>query len=299
MQGTQTGWAQSQGTNHREDLLTGGLVDADRAEQWGQHVPDSPSVVDRVLVVPSGGGLSCVNSDEVAERAAAGRRRVLHDAPRGELRMLGRGGRRTADVTGRERDEATEESFRRFVAARRGALLRTAWLLTGNRDDAEDLVQTALVSCARHWARVSAAGDPEAYVRRALVTGHVSAWRAARARVTTTPDGDLGSGLPGIDRAADPDPDRGRGGGHGGGDPSAGVDDRLVLAAALARLTPKQRAVLVLRFYEDLTEVQAAQVLGVGVGTVKSQTRHALQRLRELAPELEAFAPARSQEVTR
>ena len=184
-----------------------------------------------------------------------------------------------------------------FVAARRGALLRTAWLLTGNRDDAEDLVQTALVSCARHWARVSAAGDPEAYVRRSLVTQHVSTWRAARARVTTVPDGDLGSGLPGIDRAADPG--GGRGGGRSGGDPSAGVDDRLVLAAALARLTPKQRAVLVLRFYEDLTEVQAAQVLGVGVGTVKSQTRHALQRLRELAPELEAFAPAGSQEVTR
>lgn len=180
-------------------------------------------------------------------------------------------GRRTADGT-------AQETFRAFVVARRPALLRTAWLLTGSRDDAEDLVQTALVRTARHWSRVLAAGDPEPYVRRVLVTAHVSAWRSASRRVPTAalPDGAIDAAGP---RPADP-------------------EDRLVLAAALARLTPRQRAVLVLRFYEDLTETQTAQALGIGVGTVKSQTRHALARLRALAPELDAFAPAGRQEVT-
>ena len=180
-------------------------------------------------------------------------------------------GRRTTDGAG-------EETFRAFVVARRPALLRTAWLLTGSRDDAEDLVQTALVRAARHWPRVLAAGDPEPYVRRVLVTAHVSAWRSASRRVATTT---LPDGAADASGAAGPDP-----------------DDRVVLATALARLTPRQRAVLVLRFYEDLTEAQTAQALGIGVGTVKSQTRHALERLRALAPELEAFAPAGRQEVT-
>ncbi|MBI4942585.1 MAG: SigE family RNA polymerase sigma factor [Actinobacteria bacterium] len=188
--------------------------------------------------------------------------------------------------------DGAEESFRAFVVARRPALLRTAWLLTGSRDDAEDLVQTALVRAARHWARVVAAGDPEPYVRRVLVTVHVSAWRTASRRVVTTPlDGSPGGSPDGpLGEPADRRP----------GD-SERADDRLVLAAALARLTPRQRTVHVLRFYEDLTETQTAATLGIGVGTVKSQTRHALARLRDLAPELAAFAPARTpdhEEVT-
>lgn len=176
-------------------------------------------------------------------------------------------------------------SFRSFVVARRPALLRTAWLLTGNRDDAEDLVQTALMKAAKHWRRVVAAGDPEPYVRRILVTSHISGWRRA-GRATLVP-------LGGEDGEQHP-PDRPV-------DPGGGADDRVVLAAALARLTPKQRAVLVLRFYEDLSEGQAAQVMGVRLGTVKSQTRHALARLRDLAPELAAYAPAdtTTQEVPR
>ena len=170
-----------------------------------------------------------------------------------------------------------EESFRAFVVARRPALLRTAWLLTGSREDAEDLVQTALVRSAKHWAKVVAGGDPEPYVRRVLVTSHVSAWRAVARRPAEHP------------LAGPPDVP--------GPDPGGRAVDRLVLADALARLTPKQRAVLVLRYYEDLSEAQTAQVLGVGLGTVKSQTRHALGRLRELAPELAAFAPQARQEV--
>jgi RNA polymerase sigma-70 factor (sigma-E family) len=161
-----------------------------------------------------------------------------------------------------------EEGFRAFAATRRARLLRAAYLLTGDAGLAEDLVQTALFKAAVHWRRIAAAGDPEPYVRRILYTEHVSAWRRRR------PPEVLGRTLP---EAASP------------------VDDterRLVLRTALARLTPKQRAVLVLRYYEDLTEAQAAAVLGCAPGTVKSQTRHALERLRALAPELaDLFGP--------
>ena len=152
--------------------------------------------------------------------------------------------------------EADEESFHAYVSARRGALLRSAYLLTGDRHAAEDLVQTALLKTALRWRRVVAGGDPEPYVRRVLYNEHVSVWRRRRGitEVAAEP----------AERAAVPE----------------GSEDRLVLREALARLTPKQRAVLVLRYFEDLTEVQTAAVLGCSPGTVKSQTRHALERLR-------------------
>jgi RNA polymerase sigma-70 factor (sigma-E family) len=155
-----------------------------------------------------------------------------------------------------------EEGFRSFVASRRGRLLRAAYLLTGDAGLAEDLVQTALFKTALRWRTVAAAGDPEPYVRRILYTEHVSAWRRRR-----VPEA-LGAEVP--DAGARPDD----------------AERRLVLRDALGRLTPRQRAVLVLRYYEDLTETQAAQVLGCAPGTVKSQARHALMRLRQLAPEL-------------
>jgi RNA polymerase sigma-70 factor (sigma-E family) len=164
-----------------------------------------------------------------------------------------------------------DEGFRRFVVARRGSLLRTAWLLTGDPDTAEDLVQVALERTARHWRRVSASGDPEAYVRRALHNAHVSAWRRARSRVRE---------LLGLESVEPPARDR-----------TTEADTTVVLRQALARLTPRQRAVLVLRYYEDLTEPQVAAVMGIGVGTVKSQVRHALRRIRALAPELDTLAP--------
>lgn len=164
-----------------------------------------------------------------------------------------------------------DENFRRFVVARRPALLRTAWLLTGDADEAEDLVQVALERSARHWRRVLAAGDPEAYVRRALHNAHVSAWRRTRSRVREL----LGQGP--VEPAAV--------------DRTSETDTSVVLRQALGRLTPRQRAVLVLRYYEDLTEPQVAAVLGVRMGTVKSQVRHALGRIRALAPELDALGP--------
>ena len=155
-----------------------------------------------------------------------------------------------------------EVELREFVAARGAALSRAAYLLTGDHQAAEDLVQETYVVLVRRWQK-SGAVDPEAYVRRILYSRFVDGWR--RRRLWELP------------WASPPD--------VAGGDEVGAVSDRLTLREALTRLTPRQRAVLVLRFYEDLTEVQSAAVLGISPNTVKSQTRVALQRLRELAPD--------------
>lgn len=160
--------------------------------------------------------------------------------------------------------------FTEFVDTRGRALLRTACLLTGNRAEAEDVLQDALTKAALKWPRINADGNPEPYVRKILYTVAIDRWRWRNRRVQEK----LGS-----------TPDRAT-----RDDPGAAVDRRLVVSAALARLTPRQRQVLILRFYEDLTEAQTADTMRCSVNTVKSQTRHALQRLRQLAPELaEAF----------
>ncbi len=156
---------------------------------------------------------------------------------------------------------AGESEFNEFVVARSSALMRTAYLLTQDHQLAEDLVQTALFKAAQGWQRIT--GDPEHYVRRILYTESVSWWRRRTRRVAESASRfDEPSGV-GVD-----------------------VDVQLSLERALQRLTPRQRAVLVLRYYEDLTEVEAARVLGVGVGTVKSMHRQALARLRAVAPDL-------------
>jgi RNA polymerase sigma-70 factor (sigma-E family) len=155
----------------------------------------------------------------------------------------------------------TEDSFDEFVRVRTAAFARVAYLLTGDRHHAEDLVQTTLARAAVRWTRLD---DPEAYVRRVLYTQAVSWWRVQRRRRP-----EILIDIP-PERPAGPD------------DP----DLRIILENALARLTRKQRAVLILRFYEDRSESETARLLSVGLGTVKSQTRHALRRLRELAPEI-------------
>lgn len=157
-------------------------------------------------------------------------------------------------------DPAVE--LREFVSARGAALSRAAYLLTGDHQGAEDLVQDTYVVLVRRWQK-SGMVDPEAYVRRILYSRFVDGWR--RRRLVELPS------------AAPPD--------AAGGDEAGTATDRLTLEGALKRLTPKQRAVVVLRFYEDLTESQAVAVLGVSPSTVKSQTRVALQRLRELVPD--------------
>lgn len=152
------------------------------------------------------------------------------------------------------------QSFGDFVASRSGALLRTAFMLTGDRQLAEDLVQAALLKAARVWSRIET--SPEASVRKILYHENISWWRRRRVNevgVAQVPELRAGT---------------------------ADHDSRLTILAALDQLTPKQRTVLVLRYLEDLSESQTASVLGIGVGTVKSQTRQALTRIRKVAPDL-------------
>ncbi|GAB3673350.1 SigE family RNA polymerase sigma factor [Angustibacter aerolatus] len=150
-------------------------------------------------------------------------------------------------------------AFEEFVRARGDALHRTAYLLVGEHALAEDLVQTALARSWPAWGRIHS--SPEAYVRRAMVTTYCSWWR--RRWNGEQPTEQL--------------PDTGRTTQH---DLGHEVADRLWVQAALAQLPRRQRAVLVLRYLDDLTEQQTAAALGVTVGTVKSQASKALRRLR-------------------
>jgi RNA polymerase sigma-70 factor (sigma-E family) len=170
-----------------------------------------------------------------------------------------------------------EAGFREFVATRLSRMSGSAYLLTGDHHAAQDLVQAALVKLARHWRRVSGAGAPDAYVRKVIYHEHISERRRRRPPELST---------------ASP-PER-----SGPRDEAADTVRRLMLRQALTRLTPRQRAVIVLRFYEDLSESDTAEALGCSVGTVKSQTHHALERLRVVAPEL-ADLVRESQEVRR
>lgn len=152
----------------------------------------------------------------------------------------------------------TDDDFDAFVAARGAALWRSAWLLTGDHQRAEDLVQTALGKAWPHWRRVSESGSFEAYVRKVLFTTYVAWWRRRwNAEVPTESPPET----PGDD----------------GADSSALRHD---VTTALAALSKGQRAVIVLRYFEDLTEAQTAEVLGISRGTVKSQASRALAALR-------------------
>jgi RNA polymerase sigma-70 factor (sigma-E family) len=151
---------------------------------------------------------------------------------------------------------ADRSGFDEFVATRSPALLRTAYLLTGDHGLAEDLLQTALAKCWFAWGRID--GPPEPYVRRALATTYATWWR--RRWRGERPTGEL--------------PDR------GGPLATTSVDDRDALWRALGALPRRQRAVVVLRYYEDLSEVETAVALGISIGTVKSQAAKALAALR-------------------
>ena len=146
------------------------------------------------------------------------------------------------------------DDFAEFVAARGPALWRAAWLLTGDRSLADDLLQTALTRSWPHFARVNRAGSFEAYVRRVLFTTYAG-WRGRRWH------GEVPTGeLPEVgrhDEVTDPD-----------------------LLRALDGLSPRQRAVVVLRYFEDQTEVETAAALGCSVGSVKSHHSRALAALR-------------------
>jgi RNA polymerase sigma-70 factor (sigma-E family) len=141
-------------------------------------------------------------------------------------------------------------------------LLRFGHMLTGSADAAADLVQDALERTLNSWSRIRQRDDPEGYVRRTMVNRNVSIWRKRRREHLTDE-------VP--DQAEQLDPKL----------PDQELND------ALARLPRKQRAVIVLRFAEDLSERQVADMLGCSVGTVKSQTFKALAKLREQLPNQE------------
>ncbi|WP_210441345.1 SigE family RNA polymerase sigma factor [Nocardioides xinjiangensis] len=149
---------------------------------------------------------------------------------------------------------AVKPEFDAFVSARWRSLLRTAYLLTRDQGHAEDLVQEALTKLWFAWDRVD--GDPEPYVRRIIVTTHAS-WR--RRRWWSELVSDRVGELPASSSEAVTDVD---------------------VWSALGHLPPRQRAVLVLRYFEDLTEAETAETLGCAIGTVKSQHAKALRRLR-------------------
>jgi RNA polymerase sigma-70 factor (sigma-E family) len=166
--------------------------------------------------------------------------------------------------------DARELEYAEFVRARTHALLRSAYLLTGDQHLAEDLVQEALARTHRAWSRLWHSGNAEAYARKVMYHLQVSVWR--RRRVAETLPGDL------------PEPRHQHGFDH-----AEAVTQQVLVERALRALSPRQRAVIVLRYFEDRTEVEAAELLGVSVGTVKTQTARALERLRRLVPELQGF----------
>jgi RNA polymerase sigma-70 factor (sigma-E family) len=153
-----------------------------------------------------------------------------------------------------------EGLFADFVRNRGPALYRYGYLLTGNHHDADDLVQDALIKLRSRWSRVVRQDDPIGYVRTTMARLHISAWRRRR----ETPRAALPE-EPAADRALDLV------------ETSAQSKE---IWAALATLPPRQRAVIVLRFYEHLSDAEIAAVLGVSHGTVRGQASRALARLR-------------------
>jgi RNA polymerase sigma-70 factor (sigma-E family) len=162
-----------------------------------------------------------------------------------------------------DQSDRNESEFQDFVLARRRALMHTAYLLTGDAGRAEDLVQTALAKAYVAWRRVRDVEDPDAYVRRILINAHASERRRKRVR----------EWFPGTV----PEP--------AVADRAEAVADRSALMAALGSLAPRQRAVVVLRFWEDRSENDVAHLLGCSVGTVRSQASRGLAKLRA-SPEL-------------
>ncbi|GEJ99620.1 SigE family RNA polymerase sigma factor [Streptomyces sp. NPDC003388] len=158
-------------------------------------------------------------------------------------------------------------SFTSYVRARQPVLLRTARSLTANPSDAEDLLQTALAKTYVAWERIEDHRALDGYVRRALLNTRTSQWRKRRVDEFA------------CDELPEPEP------APGAGDPAERQALHDAMWRAIARLPARQRAMVVLRYYEDLSEAQTAEVLGVSVGTVKSAVSRALGKLRE-DPEL-------------
>ncbi|MFC8835998.1 SigE family RNA polymerase sigma factor [Streptomyces griseoincarnatus] len=159
-----------------------------------------------------------------------------------------------------ERRSVSEAEFTAYVQERRASLYATAYHLTGDRFEAEDLLQSALFSTYRAWDRISDKAAVGGYLRRTMTNLHISAWRRRKLNEYPTEE------LP--ETAGDTDAMR-------------GTELRAVLWQALARLPELQRTMLVLRYYEGRTDPEIADILNISVGTVKSSIWRSLRRLRE------------------
>lgn len=166
-----------------------------------------------------------------------------------------------------------------FVRARQGPLLRSAYMICGDHHLAQDLLQDALIKLASRWERLRNEA-PEAYVRRILYRDAVSSWRRTRREVVADHDPD-GVATPLHARADERVQDW-----------VSGADVR----AALLLLPPRQRAVIVLRYYEDLSEAEIADALGIARGTVKSQASDAMRTLRTLLPDSDPDSDSEDEE---
>ena len=173
-------------------------------------------------------------------------------APMGSVGSVGS----VADPSGQVMD------FETFASARWPRLVRTAYLLTGDHHEAEDLVQATLAKVFTGWSRIRRLDEPDAYVHRALINNNLSRYRRRRVMQFLTPV------LP--DRAS---PESAYGG-------ISGIEAKSELIRALTQLPPRQRAVVVLRYWDDLSEQQTAEALGCSVGNVKSQASRGLSKLR-------------------
>jgi RNA polymerase sigma-70 factor (sigma-E family) len=191
-------------------------------------------------------GIGGVAGEQVSASALAGRNLSISEG-RGAYAVIGR------------RSGTVEEEFTAFVTANHARLVRIADLITGDHGRAEDLVQSVLIRTYLRWTKVRQ-GDPMGYIRAGLVNAHTDWWRRRSSREQVVA-GEVPVGNEIADHAD-------------------GVAGRDAVMRALAVLTRRERAVVVLRYYEDLTEVDIASTLGISAGTVKSACARALKKLR-------------------
>jgi RNA polymerase sigma-70 factor (sigma-E family) len=170
----------------------------------------------------------------------------------------------------RRTEVSTDAEFAEWMAARQPALVRTAYLLTGSQHSAEDLVQTTLTKLYLAWDRIADRQHVDAYARRVLVNEHRSTWRRTSRRPEV-----LAEVLPEVTRQPAQ---------QSAQQPALYDGERDAVWRCVQGLPPRQRAVIVLRYYEDLSEAETAHVLGISTGTVKSQASRALASLRTHVP---------------
>ncbi|WP_023586864.1 SigE family RNA polymerase sigma factor [Streptomyces thermolilacinus] len=223
-----------------------------------QHSTTSNAVVTRLHDVAR----SAEKSGTVTGRGCVRGAGRQHKAP--YMVALSDGGRQYGEVAGERtapaRKGSAEAAFTAYVQERRASLYATAYHLTGDRHEAEDLLQSALFSTYRAWDRISDKAAVGGYLRRTMTNLHISAWR--RRKLNEYPTEELPETV-------------------GDSDAMRGTELRTVLWQALARLPELQRTMLVLRYYEGRTDPEIADILDISVGTVKSSIWRSLRRLRE------------------